>query len=66
MLNLSNIDINDIDKRILAKGLGFVPIQNKTDEPELRRNFKEFCRCICLRWYFRNEPTPELSDRRAF
>lgn len=41
MLNLSNINISDIDKKILAKGLGFVPIQNKTDEPELRRNFKE-------------------------
>lgn len=51
MLNLSNINISDIDKRILAKGLGFVPIQNKIHEPELRRNFKEFCRCICLRWY---------------
>ena len=28
----------------MEKGLDFAPIQNKINEPELRKDFEEFCR----------------------
>ena len=43
--------------KILKKGLDYVPIQNKINELELRRDFEDFARVIRLKWYFRNEPT---------
>lgn len=61
MLNLSNEAL-----RVLQKKLGFVSMQNKIDEPKLRKNFKEISQFICSKWYFRNEPTPEFKDLRVF
>ena len=29
--------------KVLEKGLDFAPIQNKVNEPELRKDFDEFC-----------------------
>ena len=66
VFNLSNKVLSDTEIRVLEKGLDFAPIQNKLNEPELRRDFKEFCRCMCLKWHFRNEPTPEFSDWPVF
>ena len=66
MFNVSNNVLGDTEIRALEKGLDFAPIQNKVNEPELRRDFKEFCQCMRLKWYFRNELTPEFSDRAAF
>ena len=66
MFNLSNKVLSDTEIRVLEKGLDFAPIQNKLNEPELRKDFKEFCRRMRLKWHFRNEPTPEFSDRLAF
>ena len=37
----------DTEIRVFEKGLDFAPIQNKLSEPELRRDFKEFCRRMC-------------------
>ena len=65
MFNLGKKVLSDTEIRILEKGLDFAPIQNKINEPELRRNFKEFCRRIRLKWLFRNEATPEFSDLPA-
>ena len=63
---LSNKVLSDTEIRTLEKGLDFAPIQNKINEPELRRDFKEFCRPMRLKWLLRKEPTPEFSDRSAF
>ena len=54
--------MTDTGIRILEKGLDFAPIQNKINEPELRTDFKDFCRRMRARWHFRNEPTPEFSE----
>ena len=43
--------------KILEKGLGYAPIQNKIYEPECRRDFEDFARRVRVNWYFRNEPT---------
>ena len=58
--------VSETEIRTLEKGLHFAPIQNKINQPELSRNFKEFCRHICLDLNFRNEATPEFSYRPAF
>ena len=66
VFNLSNKVLSDIEIRVLEKGLDFAPIQNKLNKLELRRDFKEFCGRMRLKWHFRNEPTSEFSDRPVF
>ena len=36
------------------------------NEPELRKDFFEFCRRTTNKWYFRNEPTPQFSEVPCF
>ena len=50
----------------VGEGLGYAPIQNKINEPELRQDFEEICRKMRLKWHFRNETTPEFSTTPAF
>ena len=38
------------------------PFKKKRNEPELRKDFSEFCRLIRNKWYCRNEPTPQFSE----
>ena len=44
----------------------YAPIENKINETELRNDFNEFCRRMRLKWYFRNEVTPNFSEVPAF
>ena len=65
--NLNNrAALSDEDIKVLEKELDYVPIQNKINEPELRNDFNEFCRRMRLKWYFRNEVTPNFSEVPAF
>ena len=57
--------LSDAEIKVLEKGLDYVPIQNKINEPELRRDFENFCRQMRLKWFFRNEPTPSFSETPA-
>ena len=43
VFNLSKKVLTDIEIKVLEKGLDYAPIQNKINEPELRRDFEEFC-----------------------
>ena len=52
--------------KILGKGLDYASIQNKINEPELRRDFEDFARRMKLKWFFRNEPTSSFSKRPSF
>ena len=36
------------------------------NEPELRRDFKEFCRHMRIKWHFRNEISENFSELPAF
>ena len=56
----------DIEIKVLEKGLDYAPIQNKINEPKLRRDFEEFCRRMRLRWYFDNDPTPYFKETPVF
>ena len=52
--------------KILKKGLDYALIQNKINEPVLRRDFEDFARRVRLKWYFRNEPTSSFSEHPSF
>ena len=66
VFNLSRKVLTNTEIKVLEKGLDFAPIQRKLNEPELRRDFKDFCRHLRLKWYFRNEPTPFFSEQPSF
>ena len=44
----------------------YAPIENKINETELRNDFNEFYRGIRLKWYFRNDVTPNFYEVPAF
>ena len=66
VLNLSRKVLTDTEMKVLKKGLDFAPIQRKLNEPELRRDFRDFCRRLRFKWYFRDEPTPFFSEQPSF
>ena len=66
MFNLSKKVLTDIEIKVLEKGLDYAPIQGKINEPELRRDFEEFCRRVRLKWHFCNEPTPYFKETSVF
>ena len=66
VFNLSKKALTDIEIKVLEKGLDYAPIQNKINEPELRKDFEDFCRRMRLKWNFRNEPTPSFSEKPVF
>ena len=66
MFNLSKKVLSDAEIGVLEKGLDYASIQNKINEPELRRDFENFCRQMRIKWFFRNEPTPSFTETPAF
>ena len=49
IFDLSQRVLTDTEIKVLEKGLDFAPIQRKINEPELRRDFNEFCRRMRLK-----------------
>ena len=43
VFNLSEKVLTDIEIKVLEKGLDYAPMQNKINEPELRKDLEEFC-----------------------
>ena len=66
VFNLSNRVLSDNEIKVLEKGLDFAPIQRKINEPELRRDFDDFCRRMRIKWNFRNEPSTNFSKSPSF
>ena len=66
VFNLSTKVVTDTEVKVLKKGLDFAPIQRKLNEPELRRDLKDFCRRMRVKWYFRDEPTLFFSEQLSF
>ena len=46
--------------------LDFAPFKRKINEPELRRDFEEFCRRMRIKCYFRKEISENFSKVRTF
>ena len=44
VFNLSHRVLTETEIKVLEKGLDYAPIQKKINEPELRKDFSEFCR----------------------
>ena len=65
IFNLSRKVLTDSKIKVLEKGLDYVPIQSKINEPELRNDFEKFCR-MHLKWYFSNDPNSEFSETPSF
>ena len=51
---------------MLEKGLDFAPLQRTLNEPELRKEFEEFCRRMKCKWHFCNEASKTFSEITAF
>ena len=66
IFNLSNRVLSNNEIRVLEKGLHFAPIQRKINELELRSEFGKFCHKMRIKWYFRNEPTLDFSEKSSF
>ena len=66
VFNLSQRVLSETEIKILEKGLDFAPIQRKVNEPELRKDFDDFCRRMRIKWHFRNEPSDNFSEIPAF
>ena len=66
VFNLSSRALSEDEIRVLEKGLDFAPIQRKVNEPELRRDFEEFCRKMRIKWHFRNDLSEDFSQILAF
>ena len=62
MFNLSHRVLTETEIKVLEKGLDYAPIQKKMNEPEIRKDFSEFCRRMRNKWYFQNDPTPQFSE----
>ena len=52
--------------KVLKRGLDFAPTQKCINEPELRKDFVEFCRKMLIKWHFRNEITEDFSTIPIF
>ena len=66
VFNPSEKVLTDIEIKVLEKGLDYSPIQNKINEPELSREFEQFCRSMRLKQHFRNEPTTYFQETPVF
>ena len=42
------------------------PVYRKSDKPEPRRSFQEFCRCMRIKWNFKKEPIDGFSESPSF
>ena len=63
IFNLGNRVLSDNGIKVLEKGLDFKPLQRKINDPELRSDFREFCRRMRIKWLFRNEPTLDFGEK---
>ena len=66
VFTLSGRVLSEYEIKFLEKGLDFAPFQRKVNEPELRRDFQEFCRRMRIKWHFRNEISEDFSEVPAF
>ena len=66
VFNLSSKVLTDTEINILERGLDFAPIQYKNNQPELSKDFEEFCSTMRIKWYFPNDISENFSEKLAF
>ena len=50
----------------MDKGLNFVPVPEKSDHYQIKKDLERLGRDIKLKMYHKNEPTPPFSEKSAF
>ena len=63
VFNLSRKVLTETEIRVLEKGSGFASTPTRIHESDLKRDFNEFSRKMTCKWYFRNEPTENFSEK---
>ena len=63
VFDISRKVLAETEIRALEKGLGFAPTPNESD---LKRDFNKFSQKMRFKWYFRNQPTENVSVKPAF
>ena len=58
--------LNEIEIKVLEKGLNFAPTPNIINEEDLRRDFSKFSINIRCKWNFTDEPSPNFSEVPLF
>ena len=66
VFNVSRKFLTETEIRVLEKDLGFAPTPTRINESDLKRDFNEFSRKMRCKWYFRNQPTENFSEKPAF
>ena len=66
IFKLSRKVLTNTEIKVLEKALDFAPVQKKLNALKLRKDFKDFCRRMLLKWYFRDKPTPFFSEQPFF
>ena len=66
VFNLSSKVLTDTEINILERGWDFAPIQYKNNQPELSKDFEEFCSRMRIKWYFPNDISENFSEKLAF
>ena len=58
--------LRETEIHVLEKGLGFAPTPTRINKTDLRADFNEFARKMRCKWFFRNDPTENVSEAPAF
>ena len=58
--------LNELEIKILEKGLGFVSTHDIINEEDLGKDFSKFSRKIKCKWYFKDVSSPDFSEVPAF
>ena len=66
VFNLSKKVLTETEICILEKGLGFPPATTRVNESDLKRDFNELSQTMRCKWYFRNEPKENFSEKPVF
>ena len=66
IFHLSKRELSQTEIKLLEKGLDYAPIQRKINKPKLKSHFEELCRCMQIKWQFRNKPSETLSEIPSF
>ena len=66
VFNLSPKILTETEIKVLEKGLDFAPVQRTLNEPELCKDFEEFCCRMRCNWHFCNEVSETFSEIPPF
>ena len=61
-----DLSLSEPEISVLSKGLNFVPVANKSDDFQVKKDAESFFRCTRLKAYFSNSSNTISNDRDMF